>query len=151
MSDSDDVHSQFSHPFTGELVRICKTNSVSDCVWKVSKNVDKWLWMLSGSRIMTRGQGDCNVVKSKSGSVEGDFKAWKSTFLSRLQALVRGEKQACSGDCKKGKCKNKKHQHREENEQNAGTQEEHSSEVRLTDKITAAFHFLNVALMKAVG
>lgn len=94
----------------------------------VSKNVDKWLWMLSGSRIMTRGQGDCNVVKSKSGSVEGDFKAWKSTFLSRLQALVRGEKQACSGDCKKGKCKNKKHQHREENEQNAGTQEEHSSE-----------------------
>ncbi|KAM4796360.1 S-adenosyl-L-methionine-dependent tRNA 4-demethylwyosine synthase TYW1-like [Rhinophrynus dorsalis] len=74
----------------------------------VGKNIDKWLWMLSASRVMTRAEGDCNVVKSKHGSIEADFEAWKANFLSRLQALVKGEKKACSGKCKKGKCKSKK-------------------------------------------
>uniref|UniRef100_A0A7N6B4P2 S-adenosyl-L-methionine-dependent tRNA 4-demethylwyosine synthase TYW1 n=1 Tax=Anabas testudineus TaxID=64144 RepID=A0A7N6B4P2_ANATE len=68
----------------------------------VGKNVDKWLWMLSGMRIMTRGEGDCNVVKSRNGSVQADFLAWKVKFLKRLQALAKGEKKKCSGNCKKG-------------------------------------------------
>ncbi|XP_043910140.1 S-adenosyl-L-methionine-dependent tRNA 4-demethylwyosine synthase TYW1-like [Protopterus annectens] len=74
----------------------------------VSKNVDKWFWMLSGSRIMTRAEGDANVVNSKHGSIEADFQAWKKAFLSRLQPLIKGEKKTCSGKCKKGKCKSKK-------------------------------------------
>uniref|UniRef100_A0A3P9MK29 S-adenosyl-L-methionine-dependent tRNA 4-demethylwyosine synthase TYW1 n=1 Tax=Oryzias latipes TaxID=8090 RepID=A0A3P9MK29_ORYLA len=76
----------------------------------VCKNVDKWLWMLSAKRLMTRGEGDCNVVKSRHGSVQADFQAWKGKFLSRLQALAMGEKKICSGkNCKTGSsCKSKK-------------------------------------------
>uniref|UniRef100_A0A3Q1F706 S-adenosyl-L-methionine-dependent tRNA 4-demethylwyosine synthase TYW1 n=1 Tax=Acanthochromis polyacanthus TaxID=80966 RepID=A0A3Q1F706_9TELE len=81
----------------------------------VGKNVDKWLWMLSGKRIMTRGEGDCNVVKSRNGSVQADFQAWKVKFVNRLQALARGEKKSCSGNCKTGgSCKNKKKEKQEE-------------------------------------
>lgn len=59
---------------------------------------------------MTRGEGDCNVVKSRHGSVQADFQAWKGKFLSRLQALATGEKKTCSGkNCKTGSsCKSKK-------------------------------------------
>ncbi|KFQ11358.1 tRNA wybutosine-synthesizing protein 1, partial [Leptosomus discolor] len=71
----------------------------------VGRNTDRWLWMLGASRIMTRAEGDCNVAQSKYGSIEADFEAWKAKFLSRLQALCRGEKKPCSGKCKKGKCK----------------------------------------------
>ncbi|KAM5179491.1 S-adenosyl-L-methionine-dependent tRNA 4-demethylwyosine synthase TYW1-like isoform 2-T2 [Mantella aurantiaca] len=78
----------------------------------VGKNIDKWLWMLSAIRIMTRTEGDCNVVKSKYGSMEADFSAWKVKFLQRLQALMKGEKKTCSGKCKKSKCKSKK-EHRD--------------------------------------
>uniref|UniRef100_A0A3Q3WCM8 S-adenosyl-L-methionine-dependent tRNA 4-demethylwyosine synthase TYW1 n=1 Tax=Mola mola TaxID=94237 RepID=A0A3Q3WCM8_MOLML len=75
----------------------------------VGKNVDKWLWMLSGKRIMTRGEGDCNVVKSRNGSVQADFLTWKTKFLNRLQALAKGEKKSCNGNCKtEGPCKNKR-------------------------------------------
>lgn len=70
----------------------------------VGKNVDKWLWMLGAHRVMTRGEGDGNVVKSKHGSVEADFTAWKTKFISRLQALRKGERKHCGGNCKKGKC-----------------------------------------------
>uniref|UniRef100_A0A7N6BSW9 S-adenosyl-L-methionine-dependent tRNA 4-demethylwyosine synthase TYW1 n=1 Tax=Anabas testudineus TaxID=64144 RepID=A0A7N6BSW9_ANATE len=83
----------------------------------VGKNVDKWLWMLSGMRIMTRGEGDCNVVKSRNGSVQADFLAWKVKFLKRLQALAKGEKKKCSGNCKKGgSCKNKRKDRKVEEE-----------------------------------
>uniref|UniRef100_A0A673K691 S-adenosyl-L-methionine-dependent tRNA 4-demethylwyosine synthase TYW1 n=1 Tax=Sinocyclocheilus rhinocerous TaxID=307959 RepID=A0A673K691_9TELE len=88
----------------------------------VSKNIDKWLWMLSAARIMTRGEGDCNVVKSRHGSVQADFQAWKMKFLSRLQALAKGEKKACSGKCKNGNCKNKK-KHKEEAEDSHSLEE----------------------------
>uniref|UniRef100_A0A8C6W2L0 tRNA 4-demethylwyosine synthase (AdoMet-dependent) n=1 Tax=Nannospalax galili TaxID=1026970 RepID=A0A8C6W2L0_NANGA len=71
---------------------------------KVGTNVDKWLWMLGACRMLTRGQGDRNAVQSKHGSIEADFEAWKSKFLSRLQALLQGEKKTCSGECKRGKC-----------------------------------------------
>ncbi|XP_045427184.1 S-adenosyl-L-methionine-dependent tRNA 4-demethylwyosine synthase TYW1 isoform X1 [Pipistrellus kuhlii] len=71
---------------------------------KVGKNVDKWLWMLGAHRVMTRGEGDCNVVKSKHGSIEADFRAWKTKFISQLQVLCKGEKKSCDGNCKKGKC-----------------------------------------------
>uniref|UniRef100_A0A8C6NSI5 S-adenosyl-L-methionine-dependent tRNA 4-demethylwyosine synthase TYW1 n=1 Tax=Nothobranchius furzeri TaxID=105023 RepID=A0A8C6NSI5_NOTFU len=74
----------------------------------VGKNVDKWLWMLSAKRILTRGEGDCNVVKSRHGNVQADFQAWKVNLLSRLQALAKGEKKSCSGKCKGGSsCKDK--------------------------------------------
>ncbi|MEJ1286965.1 hypothetical protein NN561_017979 [Cricetulus griseus] len=71
---------------------------------KVSTNVDKWLWMLGAQRVLTRGEGDRNAVQSKHGSIEADFTTWKTKFISRLQTLQSGEKKACSGDCKKGKC-----------------------------------------------
>ncbi|XP_058425468.1 S-adenosyl-L-methionine-dependent tRNA 4-demethylwyosine synthase TYW1 isoform X3 [Diceros bicornis minor] len=77
--------------------------------YKVGKNVDKWLWMLGAHRLMTRGEGDCDVVKSKHGSIEGDFRAWKTKFISRLQALSKGEKKSCGGNCKKGRCKSNQH------------------------------------------
>ncbi|XP_039612925.1 S-adenosyl-L-methionine-dependent tRNA 4-demethylwyosine synthase TYW1 [Polypterus senegalus] len=91
----------------------------------VGKNVDKWLWMLSARRIMTRGEGDCNVVKSKNGSIEGDFAVWKAKFLKRLQALAKGEKKVCTGKCKKGKCKNKKsHAKEKEVQETPGSENE---------------------------
>ncbi|XP_004460754.1 S-adenosyl-L-methionine-dependent tRNA 4-demethylwyosine synthase TYW1 [Dasypus novemcinctus] len=72
---------------------------------KVGKNVDKWLWMLGAHRVTTRGEGDCDVAKSKHGSIEADFRAWKTKFISRLQVLRKGEKKSCGGNCKKGKCR----------------------------------------------
>nr|XP_009942948.1 PREDICTED: S-adenosyl-L-methionine-dependent tRNA 4-demethylwyosine synthase-like [Opisthocomus hoazin] len=97
----------------------------------VGRNVDRWLWMLGASRIMTRAEGDCNVAQSKHGSIEADFEAWKAKFLSRLQALCRGEKKPCSGKCKKGKCKSSgkqskessDHEHRASESENAEAEE----------------------------
>ncbi|XP_049495143.1 S-adenosyl-L-methionine-dependent tRNA 4-demethylwyosine synthase TYW1 [Panthera uncia] len=71
---------------------------------KVGKNVDKWLWMLGAHRVVARGEGDCDVVKSKHGSIEADFRVWKTKFISRLQALRKGERKPCGGNCKKGHC-----------------------------------------------
>ena len=99
---------------------------------QVGKNVDKWLWMLSGMRIITRGEGDCNVVKSRNGSVQADFLAWKVRFLSRLRTLAKGEEKSCSGNCKGGgSCKSKKKDGRlvEEEEERAAPQND-SSEVK---------------------
>lgn len=80
--------------------------------------MDKWLWMLSAVRIMTRVEGDCNVVKSRNGSVQADFLAWKIKFLKRLQALAKGEKKSCSGKCKtEGSCTKKKKKKRKEGQQ----------------------------------
>lgn len=81
--------------------------------FQVGKNVDKWLWMLSAARVMSRREGDCDVVKSRNGSIQADFHEWKDDFLKRLQALAKGEKKACSGKCKKGSCKSKKKHHEE--------------------------------------
>ncbi|CAB1347898.1 unnamed protein product [Coregonus sp. 'balchen'] len=68
----------------------------------VSKNVDKWLWMLSDIRVLSRGDGNCNVVKNRNCSVQADFLLWKTKFLSCLQALVAEQKKACSGNYKMG-------------------------------------------------
>ncbi|KAF4103996.1 S-adenosyl-L-methionine-dependent tRNA 4-demethylwyosine synthase TYW1 [Onychostoma macrolepis] len=103
----------------------------------VSKNIDKWLWMLSAARIMTRGEGDCNVVKSRHGSVQADFQAWKTKFLNRLQALAKGEKKACSGKCKNGSCKNKK-KHKEEAEDSQSLAEKNNSEEELMESSSDA-------------
>uniref|UniRef100_A0A452UJ87 S-adenosyl-L-methionine-dependent tRNA 4-demethylwyosine synthase TYW1 n=1 Tax=Ursus maritimus TaxID=29073 RepID=A0A452UJ87_URSMA len=73
-------------------------------VEEVGKNVDKWLWMLGAHRVVTRGEGDCDVAKSKHGSIEADFRAWKTKFLAQLQALQKGEKKPCDGNCKRGQC-----------------------------------------------
>ncbi|XP_021791454.1 S-adenosyl-L-methionine-dependent tRNA 4-demethylwyosine synthase TYW1 isoform X3 [Papio anubis] len=91
---------------------------------EVGKNVDKWLWMLGAHRVMSRGEGDCDVVKSKHGSIEADFRAWKTKFISQLQALQKGErKKSCGGHCKKGKCES--HQHgSEEREEGSHEQDE---------------------------
>ncbi|NXC43335.1 TYW1 synthase, partial [Penelope pileata] len=94
----------------------------------VGRNIDRWLWMLSASRIMTRAEGDCNVVQSKHGSIEADFEAWKTKFLSRLQALCRGEKKPCSGKCKKGKCKSQGKQSKESSDQERGAPEYENTE-----------------------
>ncbi|XP_013376023.1 PREDICTED: S-adenosyl-L-methionine-dependent tRNA 4-demethylwyosine synthase isoform X2 [Chinchilla lanigera] len=74
---------------------------------RVGKSVDKWLWMLGARRVLARGEGDCDVVRSKHGSIEADFAAWKAKFISRLQVLREGEDQSCGGRCKKGKCDSK--------------------------------------------
>ncbi|XP_066491310.1 S-adenosyl-L-methionine-dependent tRNA 4-demethylwyosine synthase TYW1-like isoform X2 [Tiliqua scincoides] len=79
----------------------------ADCYNTVGRNVDKWLWQLGASRILSCTRGDSNVVKSRHGSIEADFEAWKTKFLARVQALCQGESQACSGRCKKGKCRTK--------------------------------------------
>ncbi|XP_069341740.1 S-adenosyl-L-methionine-dependent tRNA 4-demethylwyosine synthase TYW1 [Eulemur rufifrons] len=77
---------------------------------KVGKNVDKWLWMLGAHRVTTRGEGDCDVGRSKHGSIEADFRAWKTKFIYQLQALCKGEKKkSCGGNCKKGKCESNQH------------------------------------------
>lgn len=100
---------------------------------QVCKNVDKWLWMLSAKRLMTRGEGDCNVVKSRHGSIQADFQAWKGKFLSRLQALAKGEKKICGGNCKTGSsCKSKTDRKEEEEE----TSKEIGSEVRRENKLS---------------
>ncbi|NXE15663.1 TYW1 synthase, partial [Lophotis ruficrista] len=95
------------------------------------RNVDRWLWMLGASRIMTRAEGDCNVARSRHGSIEADFEAWKAKFLSRLQALCRGRKKPCSGKCKKGKCKSPGKQSKESSDhelQNASEYENPEAE-----------------------
>ncbi|XP_060704224.1 S-adenosyl-L-methionine-dependent tRNA 4-demethylwyosine synthase TYW1 isoform X2 [Hemiscyllium ocellatum] len=97
----------------------------------VGKNIDMWLWMLSASRIMTRGEGDCNVVKSKRGSIEADFDDWQAMFLSRVQVLCKEENKECSGSCQKGKCKTHDQKHNKESSQNEEVPEkmkDHSSE-----------------------
>ncbi|KAM6315569.1 S-adenosyl-L-methionine-dependent tRNA 4-demethylwyosine synthase TYW1B isoform 1-T1 [Podargus strigoides] len=94
----------------------------------VGRNIDRWLWMLSASRIMTRAEGDCNVAQSKHGSIEADFEAWKAKFLSRLQALCRGEKKPCSGKCKKGKCKSPRKQSKEGSDHEHGASEHENTE-----------------------
>ncbi|XP_042647749.1 S-adenosyl-L-methionine-dependent tRNA 4-demethylwyosine synthase TYW1 isoform X1 [Tyto alba] len=94
----------------------------------VGRNIDKWLWMLSASRIMTRAEGDCNVAQSKHGSIEADFEAWKAKFLSRLQMLCRREKKPCSGKCKKGKCKSLGKQSKESSDHEARASEYENTE-----------------------
>ncbi|XP_016158542.1 PREDICTED: LOW QUALITY PROTEIN: S-adenosyl-L-methionine-dependent tRNA 4-demethylwyosine synthase [Ficedula albicollis] len=94
----------------------------------VGRRMDRWLWMLSASRIMTRAEGDCNVAQSKHGSIEADFEAWKGKFLSRLQALCRGEKKPCSGKCKKGKCKSSGKQSKESSDNEHRTSEHENTE-----------------------
>ncbi|NWX67891.1 TYW1 synthase, partial [Alca torda] len=92
------------------------------------RNIDRWLWMLGASRIMTRAEGDCNVAQSKHGSIESDFEAWKAKFLSWLQALCRGEKKPCSGKCKKGKCKSSRKQSKESSDQEHRASEHENTE-----------------------
>ncbi|NXU77606.1 TYW1 synthase, partial [Oreotrochilus melanogaster] len=94
----------------------------------VGRNIDRWLWMLSASRVLTRAEGDCNVAQSKHGSIEADFEAWKSKFLLQLQALCRGEKKMCSGKCKKGKCKSGGKQSKESSADEHGALEYENTE-----------------------
>ncbi|NWW78072.1 TYW1 synthase, partial [Climacteris rufus] len=94
----------------------------------VGRRIDRWLWMLSASRIMTRAEGDCNVTQSKHGSIEADFEAWKTKFLTRLQGLCKGEKKPCSGKCKKGKCKSSGKQSKESSDHEQGTSEQENTE-----------------------
>ena len=115
--------------------------------------------MLSGMRVMTRGEGDCNVVKSRNGSVQADFLAWKVKFLNRLQALAKGEKKRCSGNCKTGgSCKNKRRDTQEEEkeeEEEKAALKNNSSEVKTEEQ--SLFHWcvfndmLNIFTFGAVG
>ncbi|XP_060115666.1 S-adenosyl-L-methionine-dependent tRNA 4-demethylwyosine synthase TYW1-like [Heteronotia binoei] len=96
----------------------------------VGRSIDRWLWMLGASRILSCTKGDSNVAKSKHGSIEADFEAWKAKFLARLQDLCRGQKKPCSGKCKKGRCRSKKKGSPEasDQEQRALRQEEKEEE-----------------------
>ena len=86
--------------------------------------------MLSTSWIMTCAEGDCNVAQSKHGTIEADFEAWKAKFLSRLQALCRGEKKPCSRKCKKWKCKPPGKQNKESSDHEHGASEYENTEVK---------------------
>lgn len=97
----------------------------------VGRKMDRWLWMLSASRIMTRAEGDCNVAQSKHGSIEADFEAWKAKFLIRLQVLCKGEKKHCSGKCKKGKCKSSGKQSKESSDHEQGTSDHENTEAEV--------------------
>ncbi|XP_033374809.1 S-adenosyl-L-methionine-dependent tRNA 4-demethylwyosine synthase TYW1 isoform X2 [Parus major] len=94
----------------------------------VGRRMDRWLWMLGATRIMTRAEGDCSVAQSKHGSIEADFEAWKAKFLTRLQVLCKGEKKPCSGKCKKGKCKSSGKQSKESSDHEPGTSEHEDTE-----------------------
>ncbi|XP_054858028.1 S-adenosyl-L-methionine-dependent tRNA 4-demethylwyosine synthase TYW1-like [Eublepharis macularius] len=96
----------------------------------VGRSIDRWLWMLGASRILSCAKGDSNVAKSKHGSIEADFEAWKAKFLTRLQALCKGQKKPCSGRCKKGRCRSKRKASHEtsDQEQRASKQEEKEEE-----------------------
>lgn len=73
---------------------------------------------------MTRGEGDCNVIKSRNGSIQADFLSWKTKFMKRLQALARGEEKICSGKCKtEGSCKKKSERQAMEEEEKAAPQD----------------------------
>ncbi|NXC29444.1 TYW1 synthase, partial [Campylorhamphus procurvoides] len=94
----------------------------------VGRRIDRWLWVLGASRVMTRAEGDCNVARSRHGSIEADFGAWQTKFLTRLQALCRGEKKPCSGRCKKGKCKSPGKQSKESSDHEHGASEHENTE-----------------------
>ncbi|NWS21883.1 TYW1 synthase, partial [Pachyramphus minor] len=94
----------------------------------VGRRLDRWLWVLGASRVMTRAEGDCNVAQSRHGSIEGDFEAWKNKFLTRLQALCRGEKKPCSGKCKKGKCRSPGKPSKESSDHEHGASEHENTE-----------------------
>ncbi|NXP25037.1 TYW1 synthase, partial [Scytalopus superciliaris] len=94
----------------------------------VGRSIDRWLWVLGASRVMSRAEGDCNVARSRHGSIEADFGAWQAKFLSRLQALCRGEKKPCSGRCKKGKCKSPGKQSKESSDHEHGASEHENTE-----------------------
>lgn len=96
----------------------------------VGRSIDRWLWMLGASRILSCTKGDSNVTTSKHGSIEADFEAWKAKFLARLKALCRGQKKPCSRRCKKGRCGSKKKGSPEasDQEQRALRQEEKEEE-----------------------
>ncbi|KAG8122836.1 putative tRNA wybutosine-synthesizing 1-like protein [Naja naja] len=96
--------------------------------YAVSRNVDKWLWMLGARRILSCARGDGNVVKSQHGSIEADFEAWKAKLLIRLQALAKGEQKACSGRCKKGQCRSKSKVSQEAKEQETSEHVENEEE-----------------------
>ncbi|XP_006859908.1 PREDICTED: tRNA wybutosine-synthesizing protein 1 homolog [Chrysochloris asiatica] len=70
---------------------------------KVGRNVDRCLWLLGARRVLSRGEGDCDVARSRHGSIEADFSAWKTELTSRLQELRQGHKRLCGSNCQKGK------------------------------------------------
>lgn len=93
---------------------------------------------------MTRGEGDCNVVKSRNGSVQADFLAWRVKFLKRLRALAKGEKKICNGNCKSdGKCKNKRKATEEENAALQNNGSEVTTEVKRSTRVVFMAH-LNI-------
>lgn len=89
--------------------------------------------MLGASRILSCTKGDSNVTKSKHGSIEADFEAWKAKFLARLKALCRGQKKPCSRRCKKGRCGSKKKGSPEASDQEQRALSQEEKEVCMSD------------------
>ncbi|XP_045174102.2 S-adenosyl-L-methionine-dependent tRNA 4-demethylwyosine synthase TYW1-like [Mercenaria mercenaria] len=74
----------------------------------VGKNIDKWLHSLSAMRVMPLGMGDEDVVNSKHGGIEEDFRAWRKIFWRKAGPILTGRKQltpnTTGGKKEKGKC-----------------------------------------------
>lgn len=51
----------------------------------IGRNCDKFLHKMSAERIMPLGLGDENVINSKNGNLEEDFKAWQTKLLAFIE------------------------------------------------------------------
>lgn len=109
----------------------------------IAKNIDRQLHSLCGMRVMPLGLGDEDVVDSRHGGVEGDFKAWRKIFWRKAGAVLTGrikltptvpgektKKKKCGGNCKckkdGGKCSSDEEEEEAEEELYETTTEEES-------------------------
>ncbi|KAH3891262.1 hypothetical protein DPMN_015355 [Dreissena polymorpha] len=76
----------------------------------VGKKLDRQLHSLAARRVMALGLGDEDVVNSKHGGIEEDFKAWRKIFWRQAGPILTGRRTlepvslASKGKKEKGKC-----------------------------------------------
>lgn len=116
----------------------------------VGKNIDRWLHSLAAMRVMPLGQGDEDVVNSKHGGIDEDFKAWRKIFWRKAGPILTGrktltpvipgkkEKGKCGGKCKckedGGKCSSDEEQGSEEEELYETTTDEEADDQADTEQ-----------------
>ncbi|XP_052802187.1 S-adenosyl-L-methionine-dependent tRNA 4-demethylwyosine synthase TYW1-like isoform X2 [Mya arenaria] len=76
----------------------------SDHYNTVGRNIDRWIHSMSGKRVTILGQGDEDVVNSRHGGIEEDFKAWRKIFWRKAGPVLTGRKTLMSvtGKSKEG-------------------------------------------------
>uniref|UniRef100_S4RSF0 Flavodoxin-like domain-containing protein n=1 Tax=Petromyzon marinus TaxID=7757 RepID=S4RSF0_PETMA len=91
----------------------------------VGKNMDKWLWQLGARRVLPRGDGDFNVVRSRHGSADADFEAWKGHPGTAAGAGVGGQQRQRSDS--EGSCRDELEEDRTNPNENTSKHSVHSS------------------------